>query len=123
MEWMTYADGPGSSKRRTVQTMAEERHPHHAMSMRRLDHVDAFNEQGVRRGRWITLAALEQSETIQLMGICRCRGCWLAGIDGVVAVVVIGGSQHVMLSQPMRILFLIAGVAMSLSRSRRHHPL
>lgn len=62
IEWMMYADGPGSSKRRTVHTIAEETHPHDAMHMRRLDHVDGFNEQGVRRGRWITVAA-DQSAT------------------------------------------------------------
>jgi len=50
IEWMMYADGPGSSKRRTVHTMAETKHPQEAMRIRRLDHVDGFNEQSAARG-------------------------------------------------------------------------
>ena len=46
MECIMYADGPGSSKRRTAHTMAEKKQPQEAMRIRRFDHVEGYNEQG-----------------------------------------------------------------------------
>ena len=66
---MIYADGPGLSKSRTVQTTADEKQPHDAMRTRCLDQLDGLSEQGFMRGLSCTLelaAAVSTDEVASL---------------------------------------------------------
>ena len=48
IECIRYAEGPGLSISLTVHTIADEIHPHAAVRILRLDHVEQFNEHGIR---------------------------------------------------------------------------
>ena len=50
IECIRYAEGPGLSISLTVHTIADEKHPHAATRILRLDQVEQFNEHGLRCG-------------------------------------------------------------------------
>ena len=50
IECIKYAEGPGLSISLTVHTIADEKQPHTAVRILRLDQVEHFNEHGVSCG-------------------------------------------------------------------------